>query len=271
MPGSNNGNSVGGSEGAIGRLGLGRGPFGTFDPTANGGPTGFGSALGPGGIESPENSGLGHAMVAFVKSTWEAVGAGTAVTGAAGTLAGGRVAAGASTAGAVVVVTLGGAYLVGSLLKAAEDKSDEAVKKASVPSTPANPAPTPENPTPQPENPAPGGGQQGGGGGTGPDPKHHHEGDNYPDPDGSGGGPVDPRWIPAEDGSGSGGFGGVHPLWSPANDGDGPPPNPTMIWDENGGGGTPNTIGQGVVMETIMGKGLFAGIIQVGPSTFRLM
>jgi hypothetical protein len=77
---------------------------------------------------------------------------------------------------------------------------------------------------------------------------------------------VDPRWIPAEDGPGS--F-GVHPLWSPANDGE-PPPNPTMIWDENGGGGRPNTVGQGVVFESVMGKGLLAGVIQVGPRTFRV-
>ncbi|MCB8823192.1 hypothetical protein [Microvirga rosea] len=300
LPGGNGGfGAAGGPDDALGRIGLSRGPFGAFDPGINGGATGFGAGLGQSGAMHPEGDGFGHHLVDFAKSTWQAVTFGTAGVNAAGKLFGESAAPDAakdaaseaakeaaaekasgplevaSKATALVILSLGGAYLVGSALAAAEDASDEATKKAWVPSTPVNPGDGQQGGGQQGSGQQ-GGGQQGGGqqgggehgghGGPDSDPKKHREGDSYPDPDGSGVGPVDPTWIPVDDGPGSG---GGNPLWSPAYDGD-EPPDPTMIWDENGGGGTPNTTGRGVVLELVAGKGLLAGVVQVGPRTFQL-
>jgi hypothetical protein len=200
----------------------------------------------------PTGKGAGHALLEFSSDVGKAIAAVTGAGAAGGHLIGGNkaepakaaVAAVSKDIAAVAVVSIAGIYVLGSLRAAAEDASDEAAKK-----------------TWGREKPV----EHGGTGQGGDDPKKHREGDSYPDPDGAGGGPVDPKWIPADDGPGSG---GGNPLWIPAGDDD-QPPKPTMIWDENGGGGTPNTIGQLVEFEAITGPGLLANVAQVGWRTYQ--
>ncbi|MDO8937752.1 MAG: DUF6531 domain-containing protein [Methylicorpusculum sp.] len=90
-----------------------------------------------------------------------------------------------------------------------------------LPSAPVNVKDLPPAPQPKPGEPKP-------------------KGSLPPDPDGGGG--VDPTMLPDYDGSGGG-----NPVWKgwgqaylPDYDGSGGG-DPTTIWDENGGGGTPNT------------------------------
>jgi len=109
-----------------------------------------------------------------------------------------------------------------------------------------------------------------------PDP-HPHNGSQLPSGDGTVD-PVDPRMLPSEDGAvapvdprmlpaGDGTVGPLDPRMLPADElGHGG--NPTTIWEENGGGVTPTTLGRRATLRTIGGRGLIGGIAQVSPRAF---
>lgn len=213
----------------------------------NGGVGGFGSSLGPGGAWTPEEAERNRSERSYNRGMLF-VGSGLAIEAGALTMG---VAVLASNpvgwaVGATIIVTVGTAVIGGSLaiygareMDKADAKAFELDMKKPAPTEPAKeptPAPAPAPPEPASEQPKPGE----------PKPK----GSLPPDPDGGDGG-GNPLWrgrsqayLPADyDGSGGG-----HPLWKgwgqaylPADyDGSGGG-DPTTIWDENGGGGTPNT------------------------------
>lgn len=103
-------------------------------------------------------------------------------------------------------------------------------------------------------------------------PNAPKQGDKYPDPHKKGGhlpagdgtvDPVDPRMRPA----GDDGVGPIDPRMLPVGDfehgGD-----PTTLWEEDGGGVTPTTVGRRVTLTTLGGPGLKAAIVQIDPRTF---
>lgn len=103
-------------------------------------------------------------------------------------------------------------------------------------------------------------------------PNAPKQGDKYPDPHKKGGhlpagdgtvDPIDPRMRPA----GDDGLGPIDPRMLPVGDfehgGD-----PTTLWEEDGGGVTPTTVGRRVTSTTLGGPGLKAAIVQIDPHTF---
>lgn len=103
-------------------------------------------------------------------------------------------------------------------------------------------------------------------------PSAPKQGDKYPDPHKKGGhlpagdgtiDPIDPRMRPA----GDDGLGPIDPRMLPVGDfehgGD-----PTTLWEEDGGGVTPTTIGRRMTWTTLGGPGLKAAIVQIDPHTF---
>lgn len=98
-----------------------------------------------------------------------------------------------------------------------------------------------------------------------------HPGDLYPDPMGGGGG--NPTQLPDFDGAGGGG-----PAWMPdQDDHGGGTPNTiwgkttegTTIWDENFGGPGPTVKPGSITVAALVGPGLMADVVQIGPRTLR--
>ena len=201
----------------------------------DGGPSGFGSNVGPGGAWTPNDA---EKTAGNKVATWGgyfmAAGLAAAVKGDP------KVAAALIGFGA-------GMYIVGSLHEINADKDKPG---------PAEPAPTAPTPAPKPEEPAvkipvftrppeakpakP------------PEPKPAEpkpeepkpKGSLYPDPGGGGGG-GDPTQLRDYDDSGGGNptmrWEGGNQTYVPDYDGSGGG-DPTTLWDENGGGGDPTTV-----------------------------
>ncbi len=241
-------------EGLIGGLLGPRGPdLGNLG--GNGGPYGFGSGLGQGGAALGWDSvdKLGQSMQKIGIGVM-ALGGALIASGAAVTVASGGIGAplgGALASGGAEILGIGVGFIAVGFV--AEAIASEGV----TPTAPAGPTPTGSTPAPKPDEPVsvpvitrP------------PDPKPEEpkHTDLYPDPDGGGGG-GNPTQLPDFDGSGGG---NPTTLWD-ENGGGG---NPTTLWDENGGGGNPTTKAEFATTTVLTGRGLLAGVVQVGPATF---
>ena len=237
----------------------------------SGGPYGFGSALGIGGVENPEKDEgrdqqtAGKQMQAFGGVM---IGVGTAAlfAGPLGPIVGGM---------AIVAGTgelLFGLYYEGEGNKKvdhAEEKEKEADKqKADKQSTgPAQPAGQ-QNTSGQPK---PTGPPQPSGGDDDKKKVSARPTDLYPDPDGTGGG--NPNTLPDYEQHGGGnpasiwdeGHGGGTPntIW---NEGDGGG-TPNTTFDQDGGHGTPTTRAAIHPVTMLAGPGLSALIVKVGGSS----
>lgn len=185
----------------------------------NGGVGGFGASLGPGGAWIPNDEG---SKVADLGKTAMSIGAGAMVGGILSAPTTGGLGLGVAIVGAIAFGFGAASYYLGSKAETQADKDKPSPAEPAKEPTPAPAPPKPASEQPKPEKPKP-------------------KGSLPPDPDGGGGG-VDPTMLPDYDGSGGG-----NPLWMgrglmylPDFDGSGGG-DPTTIWDENGGGGTPNT------------------------------
>jgi len=234
----------------------------------NGGPNGFGPGLAPGGMGA---AGWGD-VVKFVGRGIQLVGGVAITVGGAYMVAGaaqdmtiilGVTGTGTMVTGAEV---LAAGVIVGEIGLGVEAWGDKIIRDEG--SNPADPKPADPKPAdPKPADPKPADPKP-----ADPKPEQPQHSDLYPDPDGTGIG--NPTKLPDYDGSGGGG-----PTMLPVGEGSGGNPttildenggggNPTTVWDENGGGGTPTTKGKFVTATVLTGRGLLAGVVQVGPSTF---
>ncbi|MGN2642434.1 hypothetical protein ACTD5D_40930 [Nocardia takedensis] len=243
-----------------GNLGPLGGPKGAAGIGQAGGPFGFGSYPGAEGAsdfwgEVAKGVGKGMQYAGGIAAT---IGGGYMVAGAAqestivlGVTGTGTMITGAEVVGVGTLVGLVGVALT-QYGESRDKKPDDAKPAEPKPDAkPAEPKPDtkPAEPKPQPSDPEP----------EEPKPGEPHDGDLYPDPDGSGGGGPTTIWDDVHGG------GGPTTMWDDVHGGGGP----TTIWDDVHGGGGPTMKAAVVSAPALLGAGLRAGLIQVNRATLR--